>query len=188
MKPIRVVAMGKAEPRFLDAARSALAREYGVAMTYTRRRVDPAFALHPERNQYHSTEILEQLTKLEDDGSAIVAIGDVDLYIPILTFVFGEAHLGGRCAVVSYHRLLQEFYGLPRDDRLGAERLGKTAVHEAGHIFGLTHCDDYECVMAASHSVEWMDLKGGRLCSSCRNLLIAPAPERSSSPIPMDRR
>ena len=61
-------------------------------MTYTRHRVDPAFALHPERQQYHSTEILEQLTKLEDDGAIVVAIGDVDLYIPILTFVFGEAH------------------------------------------------------------------------------------------------
>ena len=173
MKPIRVVAMGKAEPRFLDAARAALARQYGAAMTYTRHRVDPAFALHPERQQYHSTEILEQLTKLEDDGTAIVAIGDVDLYIPILTFVFGEAHLGGRCAVVSYHRLLQEFYGLPRDDRLASVRLAKTAVHEAGHLFGLTHCDDYECVMAASHSVEWMDLKGAELCGPCRERLSA---------------
>ncbi|HEV2722782.1 MAG TPA: archaemetzincin family Zn-dependent metalloprotease [Thermoanaerobaculia bacterium] len=168
MKPIRVVAMGNAEPRFLDAARAALAAEYGAAMTYTRRRVDPAFALHPERKQYHSTEILEQLARLDDDGTVILAVGDVDLYIPILTFVFGEAHLGGRCAVVSYHRLLQEFYGLPRDDRLAATRLAKTAVHETGHVFGLTHCDDYECVMAASHSVEWMDLKGAELCEQCR--------------------
>jgi archaemetzincin len=178
MKPIRVVAMGNAEPRFLDAARAALAREYGMAMTYTRRRVDPAFALHPERKQYHSTEILEQLAKLEDDGAVIVAVGDVDLYIPILTFVFGEAHLGGRCAVVSYHRLLQEFYGLPRDDRLAAARLAKTAVHETGHVFGLTHCDDYECVMAASHGVEWMDLKGAGLCGGCRGRLAAGMPTR----------
>jgi len=176
MKPIRVVAMGKAEPRFLDAARAALAHAYGFAITYTRHRVDPAFALHPERNQVHSTEVLEHLSKLEDDGSAIVAVGDVDLYIPILTFVFGEAHLGGRAAVVSYHRLLQEFYGLPRDDRLTAERVAKTAVHEAGHLFGLTHCDVYECVMAASHSVEWMDLKGAALCDSCRANIAARNP------------
>jgi len=175
MRPIRVVAMGNAEPRFLDAARAALAREYGMAMNYTRRSIDPAFAFHAERNQYHSTEIVEHLAKLDDDGAVVVAIGDVDLYIPILTFVFGEAHLGGRCAVVSYHRLLQEFYGLPRDDRLAAARLAKTAVHEAGHVFGLTHCDDYECVMAASHSVEWMDLKGATLCGSCREQLHSPA-------------
>jgi archaemetzincin len=175
MKPIRVVAMGNAEPRFLAAARAALAREYGIAIQDARVRIDPSFALHPERNQYHSTLILEHLAKLQDDGGALVAIGEIDLFIPILTFVFGEAQLAGRCAVVSYHRLLQEFYGLPRDDRLATERLAKTAVHETGHIYGLTHCDDYECVMAASHSVEWMDLKGPALCAACRASVSVPA-------------
>ena len=43
------------------------------------------------------------------------AIADVDLYIPILKYVFGEAQMGGPCAVVSTFRLRQEFYGLDRD-------------------------------------------------------------------------
>ena len=49
-----------------------------------------------------------------------LAVADVDLYIPILKYVFGEAQIGGPCAVVSAFRLRQEFYGLERDDVLAA--------------------------------------------------------------------
>jgi len=70
--------------------------------------------------------------------------------------------------VVSYHRLTQEFYGLPSDPALLTERLVKVAIHEVGHTAGLTHCDDYECVMAATHAVEWLDLKGAAFCGECR--------------------
>ena len=56
---------------------------------------------------------------------------------------------------------------LEADRLLATDRLAKEAVHEAGHVLGLTHCDDYECVMASSHAVEWLDLKTTRLCDSC---------------------
>jgi archaemetzincin len=93
----------------------------------------------------------------------------VDLYIPILTFVFGEAQVGGPCAVVSLHRLRQEFYGLPEDREILRYRLVKEAVHEIGHTLDLTHCDDYRCAMAPSHAVEWIDLKDSALCASCQS-------------------
>ena len=92
----------------------------------------------------------------------------VDLYVPILTFVFGEAEVGGARAVVSFHRLRQEFYGLPGNPELERERLLKEAVHELGHTLELTHCDDYRCAMAPSHSVEWIDLKESVFCPDCR--------------------
>jgi len=92
----------------------------------------------------------------------------IDLYIPILTFVFGEAQIGGPCGVVSAHRLRQEFYGLSPNSGILRERLRKEAVHEIGHTLDLTHCDDYQCAMAPSHAVEWIDLKDSGLCSSCR--------------------
>ena len=63
----------------------------------------------------------------------LLGITQLDLYIPILTFVFGEAQLGGASAVVSYHRLQQEFYGLPQDRDLLANRLLIESVHELGH-------------------------------------------------------
>ena len=101
------------------------------------------------------------------DTWRLLAVAESDLYIPILTFVFGEAQLGGECAVVSWHRLRQEFYGLPADDQLLRERLWKEAAHELGHTLHLAHCDDYGCVMASSHAVEWIDIKQGEFCGSC---------------------
>ena len=97
-----------------------------------------------------------------------LAIAEVDLYIPILKYVFGEAQMGGPCAVVSTYRLRQEFYGLDQDDSLLRERLLKEAVHELGHTLNLRHCQDYQCAMASSHAVEWIDLRENRLCDACQ--------------------
>ena len=52
------------------------------------------------------------------------------------------------------------------------ERLLKEAVHEIGHTLDLTHCEDYQCAMAPSHAVEWIDLKESSLCSSCRSRIF----------------
>ena len=75
--------------------------------------------------------------------------------------------------MVSAHRLTQEFYGLPQDPELLRARLLKEAVHELGHTFSLSHCEDYECVMAASHAVERIDLKTSRFCAECRPKIFA---------------
>ncbi len=171
MRPLRLVPVGDVEQPLLDAVRLGVMKEFNVACREIRRTFDASFAFHPERGQYHSTLILEQLEQLDGDD-IIIAVTGHDLFIPILTFVFGEAHLEGRCAIVSHHRLAQGFYGLPDDPGLTTERLVKEAIHEIGHTVGLTHCDDYDCVMAASHSVEWLDVKGTALCVNCRNALL----------------
>ena len=169
MKPIRVVPCGQPATPLLGAVTNALSRELRSRAVIADERVDAAFARHPERNQYHSTAIIEHLARLNGSHQELlVGVTELDLYIPILTFVFGEAQLGGTIAVVSYHRLTQEFYGLPSDPALLTERLVKEAIHEVGHTAGLTHCDDYECVMAATHAVEWLDLKGAAFCAECR--------------------
>lgn len=46
----------------------------------------------------------------------------LDLAVPILTFVFGETLLRGPAAVVSLHRLHNEFNGFPPDEDLLIER------------------------------------------------------------------
>lgn len=167
MKNLRLLAIGDVARPMMDAVRGSLAREFGMRCAVDATVIDPSFAYYPQRNQYHSTQIVEKLQQLNGD-QRLLGITSVDLFIPILTFVFGEAQLGGTCAVVSYHRLDQSFYGLEADEDLLVERLVKEAIHEVGHTFGLTHCEDYECVMAASHSVEWLDVKGSRLCPECR--------------------
>ena len=125
-----------------------------------------------ERQQYHSTEILrELLPHAEVNRSHVLGIMDRDLYIPILTFVFGEAQLGGRCALVSCHRLHQSFYGLPEDESLFLTRCEKEAVHELGHTLGLTHCSNFECVMRYSTSVADIDIKRNVFCPRCSEKL-----------------
>lgn len=133
---------------------------------------DPEPARHAERSQYSSTELLRRLKGVRAPAAwRLLGVTQHDLYIPTLTFVFGEAQLDGPCAVVSLFRLRQEFYGLPPDPRLLRERLLKEAIHELGHTLNLRHCDDYSCVMAPSHSVEWVDLKGSGFCPACRDRL-----------------
>ncbi len=170
MKTIRLVPVGDVDRKLLEVARAGIITELRVACRDVGRRLDPEFAFHPERGQYHSTALLERLAADAGppNGEVTVGVTALDLFIPILTFVFGEAQLGGRCAIVSYHRLNQEFYGLPPDPGVAGDRLVKEAVHEIGHTFGLTHCDDYACVMAASHAVEWLDVKSRSLCEVCR--------------------
>jgi archaemetzincin len=136
-------------------------------------RLDPEFAYHAERQQYHSSEILQEMQcYVGTDSWRLLGVTAVDLYIPILTFVFGEAQIGGPCGLVSLHRLQQEFYGLPPTRDLLKQRLLKEAVHEIGHTLDLTHCDDYQCAMAPSHAVEWIDLKDGVLCGSCQSRVL----------------
>ncbi|MDT8436450.1 MAG: archaemetzincin family Zn-dependent metalloprotease [Gemmatimonadota bacterium] len=126
----------------------------------------------PERAQFHATLLLAELLRhLPEGGGRIVGITDVDLYIPVLTFVFGQAQLSGPAAVVSVMRLHNEYYGLPGDETLLLERAVKEVVHELGHGLGLVHCPDYACVMSSSTSVEDVDLKAGEFCPACRDLL-----------------
>ncbi|MFQ5910995.1 MAG: archaemetzincin family Zn-dependent metalloprotease [Thermoplasmata archaeon] len=136
--------------------------------------VDPEFAYDPARGQYHSTEVLAALLRNQPEGSVkMLGVTDVDLFIPILTFVFGEAQLNGPAALVSTHRLRNQFYGLPKDGALLQGRLEKEAIHEMAHTFGLVHCLDQTCVLNSSTYVENIDLKGKALCIPCREVLAS---------------
>lgn len=176
MKRIELLPLGDiGRPQLEDLAKS-LSRELRCTCEVLAGALDISPSLNASRGQYHSTQILARMgAQAPRSTNRLLGIADVDLYIPILTFVFGEAQLNGRLAVVSTHRLRQEFYGLPADDSLLRDRLLKEAVHELGHTFGLTHCDDTECAMAPSHAVEWIDLKTSHFCSKCAAVLARAA-------------
>ena len=156
-----------ADERLQELSR-AVGRSFGLR-TY----VSPAplildRAFDAYRGQYNSTALLVQLVNAfaGTDEKRIAVVG-VDLFIPVLTFVFGEAQLGGSAAVVSTHRLANPFYGLPKNDELSFQRLEKEVVHELGHTFGLYHCHQFECVMRSSTYVEEIDLKRITICDEC---------------------
>lgn len=169
MKMLELLPIGSYDVRLLHTIAPALADVFRVPCHILDTRLNPQFAFHSERQQYHSSELLCGMQPYADDAWRVLGVAAVDLYIPILTFVFGEAQIGGPCAVVSFHRLMQEFYGLPQDVDLLIDRLIKEAVHEVGHTVDLTHCEDYSCAMAPSHAVEWIDLKQATLCENCQS-------------------
>jgi len=111
---------------------------------------------------------LQRLERASDPDARILGVTAWDLYVPVLTFVFGEAQLDGNCAVVSTARLGEEFYGLPPRADVLRDRLLKEAVHELGHTFGLRHCNDWRCVMSSSHGVERLDVKSADFCPACK--------------------
>jgi archaemetzincin len=172
VKRIQVLPLGPLPPDLLAELGRGLAREFGVQCEILPPEAEPAFAFNATRQQYHSTEIVASLVRKAPSTSGhLLGVTPVDLYIPILTFVFGEAQLQGHCALVSAHRLRQEFYGLPGDGALFRARLLKEAVHELGHTLSLAHCENYNCVMSPSHGVEWIDLKTQHFCGECRKAI-----------------
>lgn len=122
----------------------------------------------PIRNQVNSSWALSELIQIapNNDGK-ILGITEHDLYTSIFTYVFGEAELDGRVAVVSTHRFRDEFYGLPQSRENLRNRLIRESVHELGHTYGLKHCDDLDCVMRPSSYVEEIDFKSYNFCDKC---------------------
>ena len=169
MTPIHLVGVGAGGT--FEGLATGLSRVFRAPCRVVDQRLDYAPAFDPGRGQYYSTEILRRLQPLAANGMRVLGVTGLDLFVPVLTFVFGEAQLEGRCALVSSHRLREEFYGMPARAELLAERLLKEAVHELGHTFGLRHCFDWQCVMASSHAVEFLDVKEAEFCPRCGKVI-----------------
>lgn len=167
MPNLQLVAVGRVDPAILDYLALVLPESAGGRCTVSRQAIDPREAFDPARQQFHSTRILARLAGLAGNGERVIGVADVDLFVPILTFVFGEAQLGGTAALISATRLRQEFYGLPAHETLFYERCEKEALHELGHTLGLVHCPSHACVMHFANSIEEVDLRSAAWCPEC---------------------
>jgi len=132
---------------------------------------DVDFAFDSGRNQYHSTSILQQLEKSAPSFAIkIIAIAKVDLFIPILTHVYGEAQLGGKACVVSTYRLKDQIFAA-HPNVIFTQRIVKEAIHELGHTFNLRHCKEHVCIMHYCRTELDVDRKSDQLCRYCKILL-----------------
>lgn len=169
---INILNASKLEDERLAELSQVVGQVFGLRTYVTPALLNLDRAFDASRGQYNSTALLVQLLnqygQSDDKRIAVVA---VDLFIPVLTFVFGEAQLKGPAAVVSTVRLSNPFYGLPKDEDLSLRRLEKEVVHELGHTFGLYHCHQFECVMRSSTYVEELDLKRLSPCPDCNGQL-----------------
>lgn len=130
----------------------------------------PEEALNKRRRQYNSSVILSKIHRYAEKQKTlnrILGIVDVDIFVPNLNFVFGEAESPGKAALISLWRLRPEFYGKTSNVELFVERSTKEAVHEIGHTLGLMHCPNPFCVMFFSNSIFETDRKQSLFCNKC---------------------
>ena len=174
MKLLQLLPIGQVDDDLLRGLQNGIPQFMDVVCEVLPPVLDPTPAFHAERQQHHSSELLQHMQGLVSRRTwRLLGVTSLDLYIPILTFVFGEAQMGGPCALVSSHRLRQEFYGFQPDPELLQQRLLKESVHELGHTLALRHCQNYACVMASAHAVEWIDLRSTMLCQTCRRQIMS---------------
>ncbi|MEJ2615533.1 MAG: archaemetzincin family Zn-dependent metalloprotease [Ignavibacteriaceae bacterium] len=128
--------------------------------------IESAFSI--ERKQFFSTQLLANAINLSGNiNGKILLLTEFDLFVPALTFVFGEAQLNGKHSIVSLCRLHEEFYSGTSNYKILLERALKEILHELGHNYGLKHCQNWDCVMHASLSIEEVDIKGDKYCKTC---------------------
>lgn len=171
---IRIRTIGEIEDYLLEALKSELEKTFKRSVEIGPPMPWPSYAFNPDRKQYHSTSILRRLAQgldLGDPDQRVLGVAEVDLYLPSLTFVFGEADPIGKAALVSNARLKQGYLRQPARREIMIERLVKEATHELGHTYGLLHCLSRSCVMLFSSTLREADRKPASFCSSCQKIL-----------------
>jgi len=162
------------EKRTTGHIMAAIAKSFHVDVDLKECTMDMSRFYNPGRRQYNADHIMEATTSRAPKGYLkYMSLFRGDLYIPILTYIFGQAQLNGQFGIASLFRLRNELYGLPEDYELMLERFTKVVIHELGHTFGLIHCTHPVCIMRSSTYVEDLDQKENRFCRDCSEKLAA---------------
>lgn len=173
MNELCLVAIGSVPEEALDWVEDTTAEWFPLPIRRLPPLSIPEGAYDEKRRQYRSVEILKMLAQhAPRDSYRLLGITDVDLAIPMLTFLFGQAQFDGPIAVVSLCRLREEFYGLPPQKSLLRERTAKEVLHELGHTFGLVHCSEPTCAMSLATHIELVDAKTEQYCARCGTQLV----------------
>ena len=146
-----------------------VAREFLLQVKIEESHIDLSKFYDPLRHQYDGNGLLKEIdTSYASQLIKKIGLFRVDLFIPILTYIFGQAAFKGSTGIASIYRLRNEQYGIKKDEALLLNRFSKVVIHELGHTFGLIHCLIPTCVMRSSTYVEDIDQKSHNLCIQCR--------------------
>jgi len=129
-----------------------------------------------ERRQVDAQVLLDSLSAYKyrhDIHEPVLLVVSQDLFRKGSSSVFGLARESVGAAVVSSARLANEFYGKSGDDADIIDRLVKEGTHEVGHLLGLGHCEDRECIMFRPGGLDELDGKKKILCDLCNTKLKA---------------
>jgi len=169
---ITILSFGRFERGFLDKISKVVMHEYNSPVIIKDAYLDISEFFDAGRRQYNGDKLLKVVETMNGhSNSKTIGLFSVDLFIPILTFIFGQAELGGQVAIASQYRLSNELYGMPANENLLLQRFTKEIIHELGHTLGLIHCHTPTCVMRSSTYVEDIDQKEEQLCDRCRNII-----------------
>lgn len=169
---ISLISIGYFDQEILEKISADIQDEFSFTVWQGRGNLDLGEFYDPARRQYNGSGLIKKVeTEFADEKAKTIGLFSVDLFIPILTYIFGQAYLGGNTGIVSVYRLNNELYGLKPDEKLLHQRFRKEIIHELGHLFGLIHCREADCVMRSSTYVEDIDQKSHRLCHDCRGRL-----------------
>jgi archaemetzincin len=169
LQHISLISFGYFEADLLRNIAEAVKKEYLLDVNLKEGHMDLSEFYDPTRRQYNGVRLIREVeASFSADSSKTIGLFNVDLFIPILTFIFGQAFLNGRTGIASSYRLSNERYGINSDNTVFLERYVKEVIHELGHTFGLIHCHIPTCVMRSSTYVEDIDQKNSHLCPACR--------------------
>jgi archaemetzincin len=164
-----LISFGHFDKGFLKELARSVNRELLLPVNIRTEYIDLTDYFDPARRQYDANRLLKLLeSEFSDSSVKTIGLFNIDLFIPILTFIFGQAFLNGRTAIASVYRLSNELYGMKKDDDLTIRRFKKEIIHELGHTMGLIHCHVPLCVMRSATYLEDIDQKEESFCSSCR--------------------
>jgi archaemetzincin len=169
---ILLVSHGQFGKEFLEKITRDVHLYFGMPVKSVNDRSDINPFFDASRRQYDANKLLKHLdSNSSSKNTKTLGLYQVDLFIPILTFIFGQAIFLGKTGVVSTYRLKNEQYGLPENEKIVYERFRKVVFHELGHAYGLIHCHVPSCVMRSSTYVEDIDQKKHLFCPKCKEEL-----------------
>ncbi|MGP8079270.1 MAG: archaemetzincin family Zn-dependent metalloprotease [Dehalococcoidales bacterium] len=168
MTKIILVILSQIDFRYIELLSQGLEKTFCRRIEVIHRFTSLNYAYDTTRKQYKSPLLLSYLRRIKKEpDDKIMAITDMDLYSPGYDFVYGEADIHAGVATLSINRLLSDDRGISPDFSLAAERIIREAIHEIGHLFGLSHCQNQKCVMRTCTCLSEVDEARGRLCSEC---------------------